>query len=216
MRVDTVSWWDFRLWPTLVLIAAVCSVGFGQSRAAELYAGGFSFSDELGGFRLLSASGRGSSSDPILLVEEIEEAVPVTLVIRRRPRAGERPSDLIRFNLVKVVLNRSRRVWAGFELELQEVLRKPSDYDDGLSFNQVAARQPDAGSDSFSDNNRLFEPYDRILFENGFVDPDGRAEFRVTITDPTPVREFYLVQDPKLLSAGLPARSGVAALGSRF
>ncbi len=61
-------------------------------------------------------------------------------------------------------------------------------------------------------NNRLFEPYDRIRFENGHVDPEATAEFRVTITDPTPIPEFYLVQDPKLLSAGLPAPSRLAAI----
>ena len=34
--------------------------------------------------------------------------------------------------------------------------------------------------------------------------PTRPATFQVTITDPTPVAEYYLVQDPKLLSAGLP------------
>ena len=148
-----------------------------------------------------------------MLVEEIEEAAPVTLTIRRRTGASQLPPT--RLTLVKIVVNRSRRVWAGFEVELQEVLRRPSVYDDGLSFNQVGAQPPDAGSDSFLDNNRLFEPYDRIRFQNGHVDPEGRAEFRVTITDPTPVPEFYLVQDPQLLSAGLREGREFAAAGSR-
>ena len=51
--------------------------------AAEFAAGGYSFSDELGGFRLLSASGTGTPDDPIVVVEEIAEAAPVVLVIRR-------------------------------------------------------------------------------------------------------------------------------------
>lgn len=184
-------------------LLACCHVA-GAARAAEFSAGGFSFSDELGGFRLLSASGTGTPTDPVVLVEEFAEAAPVTLVIRRQ--ASERrfsSSPVTRLTLVKLVVNRSRRVWAGFEVELQETLRKPSVYDDGLSFNQVGTRPPDAGSDSFSNNNRLFEPYDRIRFEDGHVDPEATAEFRVTITDPTPIPEFYLVQDPKLLSAGL-------------
>ena len=193
------------------LLAAWLTAGSG--RAAEFSAGGFLFSDELGGFRLLSASGAGTAADPVVLVEEFAEAAPVTLVIRRN--AGERgfsSSPVTRLTLVKLVVNRSRRVWAGFEAELQEILRKPSVYDDGLSFNQVGTRPPDAGSDSFTNNNRLFEPYDRIRFENGHVDPEATAEFRVTITDPTPIPEFYLVQDPKLLSAERGAGRRWAAL----
>ena len=101
-------------------------------------------------------------------------------------------------------MNRSERVWGGFEVALQEILRRPSTYGDGLSFNQYGAQAPDVASDSFADNNRLFEPDDRIRFENGHVDPEATARFRITITDPTPIAEFYLVQDPQLLSAGLP------------
>lgn len=182
------------------------------ARAAEFFAGGYSFSDELGGFRLLSAAGEGTARDPIVLVEELDEAAPVTLVIRRRPGAGDRSRPIFApLTMVKVVVNRSRLVWAGFEVELQEVRKRPSNYGDGLSFNQFAAKPPDVSSDAFADNDRLFEPYDRIRFEKGYVDPEATARFRLTITDPTPVAEFYLVQDPKLLSAALPLRRGLAA-----
>ena len=180
--------------------------------AAELFAGGYSFSDELGGFRLLSASGEGTAGDPVVIVEEIQDAAPITLVVRRRPGTGgrSRPS-FAPLTLVKVVINRSRIVWVGFEIELQEILKRPSTYGDGLSFNQFGAKPPDVTSDAFADNDRLFEPHDRIRFENGFVDPEATARFRITITDPTPAAEFYLVQDPKLLSAGLSGRD-LAAL----
>ena len=173
-------------------------------------AGGYSFSDELGGFRLLSATGLGTPENPVILEEEIHEAAPVTLVIRRRPRSGSGYEPYASLTLVKVVINRSVRVWAGFVLELQEILRKPSVYGDGLSFKQFGALPPDVGSDVFVNNDRWFEPYDRIRFENGFVDPDATARFKVTITDPTPIPEFYLVQDPQLLSAGVPERRSVA------
>ena len=204
---------EFRSWlcQALVALGAAWMLGSGAAGAAEVFAGGYSFSDELGGFRVLSASGAGTPSDPIVLREEIEEAAPVTLVIRRGPDLAQAQAMLTRLTLVKIVVNRSQRVWAGFEVELQEILRQPSDYDDGLSFNQVGTRPPDASSNSFSDNNRLFEPYDRISFENGYVDPEGTAEFKVTITDPTPIPEFYLVQDPKLLSAELPVGRSLAA-----
>jgi len=185
----------------------------GPAWPAELRAGHYSFSDELGGFQLLSATGTGAPNDPIVLVEEIEEAAPITLVIRRHgPSRFARREGFGTLTIEKVVVNRSERVWAGFEIELQEILKRPSVYTDGLSFNQLAAKIPDVSSDAFADTNRLFEPYDRIRFESGFVDPDATARFKITITDPTPDLEFYVVQDPKLLSAGLPgaARSFAA------
>lgn len=192
------------------LIGGLCAPD--RTRAIELFAGAFSFSDELGGFRLLSATGSGTRSDPIVVVEEFEEAVPVTLVIRRRAlRIDPRQPLHAPLTLRKVVVNRSRRVWAGFELELQEIRRKPSTYGDGLSFNQFGATQPDVSSDAFANNERQFEPQDRILFQDGHVDPEATARFTVTITDPTPRPEFYLVQDPKLLSAGLPEKRSFAA-----
>jgi hypothetical protein len=177
----------------------------GCADATELLAGGYSFSDELGGFRLISASGSGTPKDPVVLVEEIDEVAPVTLVIRLLPYPGaaSRPVNA-QLAIVKQVVNRSERVWAGFELELQEILRKPSEYGDGLSFNQFSAQPPDVASDAFTNNDRLFEPYDRIAFHNGHVDPNATVAFRIVITDPTPVNEFYLVQDPKLLSVQLP------------
>ena len=183
-------------------------------RANEVFAGGYSFSDELGGFRLLSAKGAGTPEDPIVILEEISEVAPITLVIRNhdfnKPTLQALQSQL---NLVKQVANKSERVWAAFEVELQELQGKPSVYSDGLSFKQFAAVAPDVASDSFADNQRQFEPYDRVEFLNGHVDPGATVTFTLTITDPTPTREFYLVQDPKLLAAELPARrSHFAAL----
>jgi hypothetical protein len=186
-----------------ILIAQICGRGPTPAEAAEFSAGGYSFSDELGGFRLLSATGVGTPDNPIVVVEEIAEAAPVVLVIRRLSGASAPGVRHTQFTLEKTVVNRSERVWGGFEVALQEILRRPSTYGDGLSFNQYGARAPDVASDSFADNNRLFEPDDRIRFEKGHVDPEATARFRITITDPTPIAEFYLVQDPQILSAGL-------------
>lgn len=192
------------------LLAGLEPAGAG---AAEFFAGGYSFSDELGGFRLVSASGEGTLSDPIVVVEEIEEAAPITLVIRRHLRLDDpRRPGYAPLVLEKVVVNRSLRVWAGFEMELQEILKRPSVYGDGLSFNQFGAQPPDVTADSFADNERLYEPYDRIRFSNGHVDPEATVRFRFIITDPTPLLEFYLVQDPKLLSVGLPEARSLARL----
>ena len=193
-----------------VLLFLALGAGLGAPHcgsAAEFAAGGYSFSDELGGFRLLSASGTGTPDDPIIVVEEIAEAAPVVLVIRRLGGPNAPGVRHTQFTLEKTVVNRSERIWGGFEVALQEILRRPSTYGDGLSFNQYGAQAPDIASDSFADNNRLFEPDDRIRFENGHVDPGATARFRIIITDPTPIAEFYLVQDPQLLSAGLPRRA---------
>jgi hypothetical protein len=192
-------------------LAACLTCVSGAAGAAEFVAGGYMFSDELGGFRLLSARGAGTPEDPIILMEEFEEAAPATLVIRRLAGGDPRRAVYEPLTLLKVVVNRSRRVWAGVELELQEIPKKPSVYGDGLSFNQYGAAPADASSDAFAHNERQFEPHDRILFQDGHVDPDATAEFRITITDPTPRPEFYLVQDPKLLSVALPTERSVAA-----
>jgi hypothetical protein len=187
----------------VVLLAAAGMAAAGH--AAEFHAGDYSFSDELGGFRLLAASGSGSVDDPVVIVEELPSVDPVILVIRRRtlPRDDLHPAQS-QLTLVKQVVNRSERIWAGFEVELQEILNKPSTYSDGLSFKQFAANPEDVGSDSFTLNDRRFEPYDRISFLGGSVDPGKTVRLRLTITDPTPVQEFYLLQDPNLLSAELP------------
>jgi hypothetical protein len=194
----------------LVALAAVSGVA--PAGAAEVSASGYTFSDELGGFRLISASGTGTPDDPIVVREELLDVAPVTLVIRNPDRADMRGTIATsELTLVKEVVNRSKRVWAGFEFELQEVLGKPSNYGDGLSFKQFAAKPPDVASDTFAKNERMFEPYDRIEFQDGHVDPDAMATFRVTITDPTPTAEYYLVQDPKLLSASLPSARSLAS-----
>ena len=195
---------------TVAALAGLSLAGLavGGVRAETFRAGNFSFSDELGGFRILSATGTGSSVDPVVLEEEIFETGPVILVIRRHG-----PTDVIAehdhmeesraLTLVKLVHNRTKRIWAGFDLELQEILNRPSVYSDGLSFNQIGAAPPDVESDDFARNVRQFEPYDRIQFHSGHVDPEKTARMRVHITDPTPERIFYLLQDPQILFAFL-------------
>jgi hypothetical protein len=192
----------------LLAFLAVLAIAPDRLAAAPLSTGGFTFSDELGGFRLLSVSGIGSAADPIIVEEELTGTGPVVLVIRRN--AIRNPADPWARNgvwtaiyLTKVVRNRSRRIWAGFELELQEELHQPSVYGDGLSFDQGRAVPVEISSDAFARNHRLFEPYDRIRFDHGSVDPDATLRLEVHITDPTPVSEFYLVQDPQILLADI-------------
>ena len=61
------------------LIATLLCLGLTVSAspapAEEFTAGGLRFSDELGGFRLISVTGSGTASDPIVVVEEITQGI---------------------------------------------------------------------------------------------------------------------------------------------
>lgn len=182
------------------VLAILLALWPGTPRAAAWKAGGFIFSDELGGFRLLSVSGRGTASDPIVIVEEITEVRPVTLIIRdardEEPKDATIPlSSFLHLAMIKVVINGTKRVWAGFELELQEEITQPSVYGDGLSFDQMGVFTESFQSDSFAISRQIFEPYDRVRFQEGSVDPGATVRFWFFVTDPSPVPEFYLLQD---------------------
>ncbi len=196
------------------LIAALLCLGLAVSAtpaaAEDFTAGGLRFSDELGGFRLISVTGSGSASDPIVVVEEITQVGPAVLVVRGQQMiamkdAPARKAAFVNLAVIKVVINGTHRVWAGFDLELQEELNKPSPYEDGLSFDQLGSfsDQP-FNSDSFSLTRRMPEPYDRVQFYDGSVDPGAAVRFNLFITDPTPASEFYLLQEPHLIIAGDP------------
>ena len=168
---------------------------------------GLTFSDELGGFRILSVSGAGTNSDPIVIVEEITDVFPAVLVIRGLQTYENEGADPVQASftnlaIVKVVTNLSERVWIGFDLELQEEYRRPSPYDDGLSFDQLRVfSDPPVNSDSFAVTRLESEPYDRVRFQEGSVSPGQTTRLRFYITDPTPAGEFFLLQEPRLLIA---------------
>lgn len=180
---------------------------------------GLTFSDELGGFRILSVSGAGTNSDPIVIVEEITDVFPAVLVIRGLQTYENEGADPVQASftnlaMVKVVTNLSERVWIGFDLELQEEYRRPSPYDDGLSFDQLRVfSDPPVRSDSFAVSRLESEPYDRVRFQEGSVSPGQTARLRFYITDPTPAGEFFLLQEPRLLIAEVaPPDRQIAAL----
>ncbi|WP_244421681.1 hypothetical protein [Allomesorhizobium alhagi] len=97
--------------------------------------------------------------------------------------------------------NNSGLAWIEFELELQENLGKASTFGDGLSFDQRRSDSDAISSDSFAEYSREFEPYDRLLFRNGKVDPLEAVSFSFLVTDFTPTDEFYLVLDPRIPSS---------------
>jgi hypothetical protein len=167
--------------------------------------GPYSFSAELGGFRIVSVSGLGTKSDPIVIAEELDSASPVTLVIRTvRPI---RPFDFSGnyangFMHVRIeAKNNSALPWIEFEFELQEQLNRASVFGDGLSFDQRRVDNHNVASANFLYFSRDFEPYDRLLFREGKVDHGEVASFEFMITDFTPRWEFFLVQDPRIPSS---------------
>ena len=164
--------------------------------------GAYSFSDELGGFHITGASGLGTKEDPLVISEELNSSTPVTLTIRTtkpiQPFStdGEFANGILYMRIE--VLNNSGQAWVEFQFELQEILNQPSVFGDGLSFDQRNKTPDNIRSSSFADFDRDFEPYDRLLFKNGKIDPLMTGRFEFLITDYTPRWTFYLVQDPRI------------------
>lgn len=179
------------------------TAGIGMHNVA--YAGAYSFSDELGGFRVISAASAGTRDDPIVVRQEFTSATPATMVIRAivpvKPfdHTGQFASGFLHMRIV--VLNNSGHPWTEFEFELQERQNVPSVFGDGLSFDQRKSDSDNISSDSFARFSRDFEPYDRLLYQDGKVDPLATSTFGFFITDFTPRWTFYLLQDPRIPSS---------------
>ena len=200
-----------RLWraglPIAVLLALtpIAAAQDEEDRPHRFETGAYSFSDELGGFRILSATGAGTKENPFVITQELTTATPVTMVIRTiRPI---RPFDFSGMyangflHLRLEILNNSRLPWLEFEFELQERLGKASVFGDGLSFDQRRTDTETIASRTFLAFNRAFEPYDRLLFREGKVDHLETADFIFMVSDFTPRWEFFLVQDPRIPSS---------------
>jgi hypothetical protein len=202
----------WRAGPALALALLAGQAAAESARGADaagsggkFFAGAYSFSDEAGGFRILGVTGTGARDDPFVVVEELHSSSPVTLTIRTtaplRPldRSGLHANGDLHMRIEAV--NGSEQAWVEFEFELQEVRDRPSLFGDGLSFDQRKEDTQTISSDSFARFSRDFEPYDRLLYQDGHVDPRATAGFSFFITDFTPRSEFYLVQDPRIPSS---------------
>lgn len=181
------------LWPCAAALA---------DEHRQWQAGAYSFSDEKGGFRIVAVRGRGLPDDPAVITEELTSSSPVTLVIRAvkpvRPMAGSEDFATGNIRIRIETLNNSGQSWVEFEFELQEQLGQPSIFSDGLSFDQRRSDGKNVTSDSFAEFSRNFEPYDRLRFSKGRIDPLKTGAFEFLITDFTPRSVFYLVQDPRI------------------
>jgi hypothetical protein len=189
--------------PCLVGFAGLC-LSAAEGTAGTWTIAGLSFSDELGGVRLLAASGRGSRADPIVLVEEITGAGPAVLAVENLRNGGELISPargFLSLSVVVVVTNRGPWRWSGFDLELRTTPDDPSVYSDGLSFDQPQTFRRLARANRFEQTVQEDEPFDRIRFDGGSVDPayELRLDFDIIDANGRPV--FYLVQRPVVLLA---------------
>ena len=190
----------------LLGLALLAGLGLGAARsmAGTWTVAGLSFSDDLGGVRLLAVSGRGTRADPIVLVEEITDAGPAMLVIENLRNGGELISPargFLSLSVIVVVTNRGPWRWSGFDLELRTTPDDPSVYSDGLSFDQPQTFQRLARADRFEQTVQEDEPFDRIRFDSGSVDPAYRLRLDFDILDANGRPVFYLVQRPIVLLA---------------
>jgi hypothetical protein len=176
----------------------------GPSAAETWTVAGLSFSDELGGVRLLAVSGRGTHADPIVLVEEITGSGPAVLVVTNHRNGGELLSPargFLALSVVKIVINRGPWRWSGFDLELRARPEGASVYTDGLSFDQPQIFRRTARADRFAQTAQEDEPFDLIRFDGGSVDPSDRLRLDFDIIDANGRPRFYLVQRPVVLTA---------------
>jgi hypothetical protein len=192
----------------LLILGCVLWFAFiSESTAAPISVGGLTFSDELGGFSLLTATGSGTIDNPFVVVEEMDNLQDAVLVIRGlAPNFGNRigTQHLTGFALKKEVINRTGSDWNLFTIELRKRLDLPSSYGDGLSFGQGSPIGRPFTSNTFAASDVTDEPYDSIVFHDGVMQSGKQSSFLFVITDTSPVSSFFLLQTPTRMVADLP------------
>jgi hypothetical protein len=188
--------------PRLLLLAVLAGAAAAVSvpaRADPITREGITFSDELGNFKLISVTGKGSLNDPFVLREEVTGPDDPVLVIRGFSRdfgnrAGTQHTTA--FAMTKIVVNKMSKAWAGYQVELREVETRHSTYQDGLSFGQGSQVADDYVKSSLPHSQRLDEPEDSLGFGGENIPPGAEASFSFIISDMSPIDKFYLVQRP--------------------
>lgn len=190
---------------------AVLSLIHNSAACADSFsAGSLTFSDELGGFRILSVAGTGALGDPFIIIEEVTGPEEPILVIRGLTTLfGNRVGThhLAGFALTKVAINRTTDEWNLYDMELRELIDSQSPYGDGLSFGQASTIGRPFQSSVFTFNHEVEEPYDSVSFSQGRVRPDETVSFNLIITDTSPISPFLLLQHPAKVVAFVPTRT---------
>lgn len=195
-----------RIVPAWLGLLAALAVGVAPVSAEPIMIAGLLFSDEDGGFTIVGGWGEGTIDDPIVVVEEIVEPRPVTLVVRGlSPGWGNKiaTNHPAGFAMRKVVVNRTAYIWNSYDHELQLLRGTPSDIYDGLSFGQASEAGRPFLSDRFANGTMQDEPRDYVTFRDGEVRPGETVTFQYVITATSPTEVFYIVQDPNRPLAGL-------------
>jgi len=188
-----------RLAIALTVVVLLQALLPARSSAEPLRINGVTFSDELGGFRITGVSGTGTIADPFVVQEEITSSEDVILVIKDLDAdIGNRVGThhAFGFVLTKVVTNKTHRAWTRFALELREVLNSYSPYGDGLSFGQASTAGRPYRSAGFTGNTEVEEPYDSLEFSGGRIEPGASVSMTFVISDASPEKLFFLLQQP--------------------
>lgn len=186
--------------PRLLLGAAALLMAPGDAAADPITVQGLTFSDELGNFRLVSVTGTGTGDDPFIVKEEITGPQDPVLVVWGLSRDfGNRvgTQHTAAFAMVKVVVNKTKHSWQGFQIELREIENRHSTYEDGLSFGQASPIASQYIASSMPHSQRLEEPEDSLGFGGAEIRPGEEATFRFIISDMSPIYRFYIVQRPQ-------------------
>ncbi|HVZ00088.1 MAG TPA: hypothetical protein VHA35_11320 [Dongiaceae bacterium] len=183
-----------------LVLAALLMAAASAAAADPITVEGLTFSDELGNFRLVSVTGKGTLADPFVVREEITGPKDPILVIKNFShdfgnRVGTQHTAA--FAMEKVVVNKTGKTWQGFQVELREIENRPSTYEDGLSFGQASELADQYVRSTMPNSQRLDEPEDSLGFGGENIPPGGEATFRFIISDMSPVYRFYLVQRPQ-------------------
>mgnify|MGYP000244704980 CR=1 FL=1 len=107
------------------------------------------------------------------------------------------------FVLVKIVRNLTSRPWHSFEMEVREIMGRPSTFEDGLSFGQAMGDRRVFGSDRFVELRQTDEPLDSVVFSGATILPGEQVAVRVVVTDFSPNWQFYILQRRDAPLAGL-------------
>jgi hypothetical protein len=148
--------------PPLILGCLLWFALINTAAAAPMSIGGLTFSDELGGFSILTATGSGTIDNPFVVVEEMDSLQDTVLVIRGlAPDFGNRigTQHLTGFALKKEVINSTGCDWNLFTIELRKRLDVPSPYGDGLSSGQGSPIGRPFTSSTFAACDVTDEPY---------------------------------------------------------